>query len=151
LRGQRSKFDGLIITGAPVEGLEFEEVDYWEELSQIMQWSLTNVYSTMHVCWGAQAGLYYHYGIPKYFLQSKMFGIFEHYLTNKNNNNFLRGFDDSFYVPHSRHTEVRGEDISKHKDLEILAQSPSAGVYLVAGKDGRQVFVTDILSMIRLP
>lgn len=136
------KFDGLIITGAPVENLEFAEVDYWTELSQIMQWSISNVYSTMHVCWGAQAGLFYHYGIPKYPLKAKMFGIFSHHLVNKNSNRFLRGFDDIFYVPHSRHTEVRREDILKHKDLEILAESPKAGVYLIARKDGRQVFVT---------
>ncbi len=136
------KFDGLIITGAPVENMDFHEVDYWEELSQIMEWSLTNVYSTMHGCWGAQAALYYHYGIPKYPLTSKKFGIFSHHLINKNNNQFLRGFDDVFCVPHSRHTEIRQEDIDKHDDLEVLAVSPTAGVYLVARKDGRQVFVT---------
>lgn len=136
------KFDGLIITGAPVESLEFEEVDYWEELRQIMDWSLTNVYSTMYVCWGAQAGLYYHYGIPKYPLKSKMFGIFRHYLINKENNKFLRGFDDIFFAPHSRYTEVRMEDIIKHEALEVLASSDSAGVYLAARKDGRQIFVT---------
>ncbi|NLI91493.1 MAG: homoserine O-succinyltransferase [Peptococcaceae bacterium] len=136
------KFDGLIITGAPVETLHFEEVDYWEELCQIMEWSLVNVYSTMYVCWGAQAGLYYHYGIPKYPLPSKMFGVFPHRLINKNNNRFLRGFDDLFYAPHSRHTEVRAEDIIKHEALEILAQSDLAGVYLAARKDGRQIFVT---------
>lgn len=136
------KFDGLIITGAPVENMEFEEVDYWEELTQIMEWSLTNVYSTMYVCWGAQAGLYYHYGIPKYSLQEKMFGIFRHQLVNKENNRFLRGFDDVFFAPHSRHTEVRAEDIVKNPNLEILAQSDFAGVYLVSKKDGRQIFVT---------
>lgn len=136
------KFDGLIITGAPVENLEFEEVDYWRELTQIMAWSLTNVYSTMYVCWGAQAGLYYHYGVPKYPLDAKMFGIFSHTLIDKDSNRFLRGFDDVFFAPHSRHTEIRMEDITKHKELEVLAQSDSAGVYLVAKKDGRQIFVT---------
>ena len=135
------RFDGLIITGAPVENLEFEEVDYWEELSQIMSWSLTNVYSTMYVCWGAQAGLYYHYGIPKYPLKAKMFGVFDHYPTQQNNK-FLRGFDDVFQAPHSRYTEVREEDILKHDSLEILAKSDVAGVYLVARKDGRQIFIT---------
>jgi len=135
------RFDGLIITGAPVENLEFEEVDYWEELTQIMSWSLTNVYSTMYVCWGAQAGLYYHYGIPKYPLKAKMFGVFYHYPTQQNNK-FLRGFDDIFPAPHSRYTEVREEDIVKHDSLEILAQSEQAGVYLVARKDGRQIFIT---------
>lgn len=136
------RFDGLIITGAPVENLEFTEVDYWEELETIMEWSLRNVYSTMHVCWGAQAGLYCHYGISKYQLDSKMFGIFSHYAVNKENNKFLRGFDDRFYVPHSRHTEVREEDIMKNKELEVLAKSDISGVYLIARKDGRQVFVT---------
>jgi homoserine O-succinyltransferase len=136
------KYDGLIITGAPVENMGFEEVDYWEELCEIMKWSLTHVYSTMHVCWGAQAALYYHYGIPKYPLESKKFGIFRHQLINEDNNKFLRGFDDVFYVPHSRHTEIRIEDIAKHADLEVLADSPAAGVYLVAGKGGRQIFVT---------
>jgi len=136
------KFDGLIITGAPVENLEFEEVDYWEELQQIMHWSQLNVYSTMYGCWGAQAGLYYHYGIPKYPLSAKMFGIFKHQIINKESNSFLRGFDDIFFAPHSRHTEVKAEDILKHPELEILASSEVAGVYMVARKDGRQIFVT---------
>ena len=136
------KFDGLIITGAPVEIMDFEEVDYWEELKSIMSWSLTNVFSTMSVCWGEQAGIYYHYGIPKYILPKKMFGIFSHRTYNKNNNSFLRGFDDVFYAPHSRYTEVRAEDIEKHKELEILAVSDEAGVFMVARKDGRQVFIT---------
>ncbi|RNC29147.1 MAG: Homoserine O-succinyltransferase [Candidatus Dichloromethanomonas elyunquensis] len=135
-------FDGLIITGAPVENLNFKEVDYWEELCQIMEWSLVNVYSTMYVCWGAQAGLYYHFGIPKYPLPSKIFGVFPHRVVNKENSKFLRGFDDFFYAPHSRHTEVRAEDIRKNQALEVLAQSDSAGVYLAARKDGRQIFVT---------
>ena len=140
VRDQR--FDGLIITGAPVEQMHFSEVDYWQELEDIMKWSLTNVYSTMHVCWGAQAGLYYHYGIPKYPLDAKMFGIFRHRIVNKDNNRFLRGFDDEFYVPHSRHTEVRREDIIKVEELEILAESDVSGVYLIARKDGRQIFLT---------
>ncbi|MFA6807601.1 MAG: homoserine O-succinyltransferase [Eubacteriales bacterium] len=139
---KKNKYDGLIITGAPIEQLEFEEVDYWEELKEIMEWAMKNVYSTMHVCWGAQAGLYYHYGIKKYALTSKKFGIFRHYLVNKQNNKFLRGFDDEFYVPHSRHTEIRYEDIVKHEELEVLANSKESGVYLVARKDGRQLFVT---------
>ncbi len=139
---REQKFDGLIITGAPVELLEFSEVDYWPELQDIMKWSLTNVFSTMHVCWGAQAGLFHHYGIPKYPLDSKMFGIFCHKIINRDNNRFLRGFDDEFSAPHSRHTEIRQEDIIKHDELEILAKSDKAGVYLLARKDGRQVFLT---------
>jgi len=136
-----NKYDGLIITGAPVEHLEFEEVDYWKELQDIMEWSLTNVFSTFYICWGAQAGLYYHYGIPKYPLPSKMFGVFPHRVCVKNHK-LMRGFDDEFYVPHSRHTEVKREDIEKVEQLEILAESDKAGVYIVASKDGRQVFVT---------
>lgn len=138
---KEQRFDGLIITGAPIENLEFEEVDYWEELAQIMQWSLTNVYSTMYVCWGAQAGLYYHYKIPKYPLEAKMFGIFGHKLSNHENHQFLRGFDDYFYAPHSRHTEVRSADILKVPSLDLLAESDQAGVYLVSRKDSRQIFV----------
>jgi len=138
---KNEKFDGLIITGAPVEQLEFEQVDYWEELQAIMEWSVSNVYSTFHICWGAQAGLYYHYGIKKYPLSAKMFGIFPHTVTKKNVR-LLRGFDDVFYAPHSRHTEVRAEDIEKVEDLEILSVSEEAGVYIVATKDGRQIFVT---------
>ncbi|MCX7745899.1 MAG: homoserine O-succinyltransferase [Clostridia bacterium] len=135
------KFDGLIITGAPVEQMEFEEVNYWEELKVIMEWSLHNVTSTLHICWGAQAGLYYHYGIPKYPLKEKMFGVFEHTFNIKNVK-LLRGFDDLFLAPHSRHTEIRREDIEKVKELEILSESNEAGIYIVARKDGRQVFVT---------
>ncbi|MCR4434897.1 MAG: homoserine O-succinyltransferase [Clostridiales bacterium] len=134
------KFDGMVITGAPVEHLPFEEVTYWNELKEIMEWSLHNVYSTLHICWGAQAGLYYHYGIPKYPLSSKMFGVFAHTL-NKKNVKLLRGFDDIFYVPHSRHTEVRGEDIRKVPELEILSESEESGIYIVAAKKGRQIFV----------
>jgi len=138
---REQKFDGMIITGAPVEHLEFEEVDYWEELKEIMEWSKTHVFSTFHICWAAQAGLYYHYGIPKYKLPQKMFGVFPHRVCKKNEK-LLRGFDDVFYVPHSRHTEVRKEDILKVPELEILAESEEAGIYIVASKNGRQVFVT---------
>jgi len=135
------KFDGLIITGAPVETLEFEEVGYWDELKLIMEWSRTHVFSTLHVCWGAQAGLNYHYGIPKYRLPEKMFGIFEHELSGENVK-LLRGFDDVYLVPHSRHTEVRREDILKDGRLEILSESKEAGVCIVSALGGRQIFVT---------
>ena len=134
-------FDGLIITGAPIEQMPFEQVNYWDELTRIMDWSLTNVYSTLHICWGAQAGLYYHYGIPKYDIPYKMFGVFPHTKT-KEHIKLLRGFDDIFYVPHSRHTEIRREDICKVDDLEILSESEESGVYLVASKDGRHIFAT---------
>lgn len=137
---RNEKFDGMIITGAPVENLPFEEVNYWKELAEIMEWSKSNVTSVFHICWGAQAGLYYHYGIPKYQLDKKMFGIFKH---SKNKRvNLFRGFDDSFNVPQSRHTEVRREDIEKVDDLEILAESYESGVYIVASKDGKKIFVT---------
>ncbi len=136
-----NKFDGLIITGAPVENLEFEEVNYWEELKSIMEWSIHNVYSTLHICWGAQAGLYYHFGIPKYPLSEKMFGVFKH-VVKKKNVMLLRGFDDEFYAPHSRYTEVRREDIEKVRELDILSESDEAGIYLLKTKGGRQVFVT---------
>lgn len=135
------KFDGMIITGAPVEKMEFLEVDYWEELSLIMEYSKTHVTSTLHICWGAQAGLYYHYGIPKYLLRNKMFGVFPHRVCRQGNN-LLKGFDDIFYAPQSRHTEVRREDIEKIPELEILAESEQAGVFLVATKNGRQIFIT---------
>ena len=135
------KFDGLIITGAPIEHMNFEEVDYWDELKEIMEWSKHNVTSTLHICWGAQAGLYYHYGVSKYPLPSKMFGVFAH-TTTKKNVKLLRGFDDEFYVPQSRHTEVRREDIEQIEDVEILSESSDSGVYLVASKDGKRVFVT---------
>ncbi len=137
------KFDGMIITGAPVETIDFKEVDYWEELCEIMEWSKSHVTSTFHICWGAQAGLFYHYGIKKYPLDKKMFGIFPHRIpAEKKHKMLLRGFDDVFYVPHSRHTEIREEDILKVPSLEILATSPQAGVYIVAAKDNRQFFVT---------
>ena len=135
------KFDGMIITGAPIEQMEFEEVNYWEELKVIMDWKFHNVTSTLHICWGAQAGLYYHFNIPKYPLDHKMFGVFKHTF-NKINVKLLRGFDDEFFVPHSRYTEIRREDIEKVPELEILSESKESGVYIVATKDGRQVFVT---------
>ncbi|UNC91387.1 homoserine O-acetyltransferase MetA [Candidatus Contubernalis alkaliaceticus] len=139
LKGQ--KFDGMVITGAPVEHLKYEEIDYWRELQEIMDWTLTNVYSTLHICMGAQAGLYHHYGIPKYPLDAKMFGVFPHSACREKVP-LLRGFDDVFYAPHSRYTEVRRQDIENVPKLEILAESPEAGVYIVAAGDGRQVFVT---------
>ncbi|MBQ4086794.1 MAG: homoserine O-succinyltransferase [Clostridia bacterium] len=135
------KFDGLIITGAPVEHMEFEEVEYWEELCEIMEWSKTNVTSTLHICWGAQAGLYYHYGIKKYQLDKKLFGVFKHTLDRKTAILF-RGFDDEFYVPHSRHTEVRREDVECVPELKILSSSEEAGLYVCATDLGRQIFVT---------
>ncbi|MFA5931664.1 MAG: homoserine O-succinyltransferase [archaeon] len=138
---KNKKFDGLIITGAPVENLEFESVDYWKELCEIMEWSKHNVFSTFHICWGAQAGLYYHYGIKKYPLKEKMFGVFKHTL-NEKNVKLLREFDEVFFVPHSRHTEVKRGDIEKIKELEILSESKESGVYLVASKDGKQFFIT---------
>ncbi|MEI7025989.1 homoserine O-acetyltransferase MetA [Paenibacillus sp. y28] len=134
-------FDGMIITGAPVETYDFEEVTYWRELQQIMDWSTTNVTSTFHICWGAQAGLYHHFGVPKYPLPGKMFGVFPHYISTQNVK-LLRGFDETFFVPQSRHTEVRREDIEKVPELEILSESEEAGVYIVATKDGKHIFVT---------
>ncbi len=135
------KFDGMVITGAPVENMEFEQVDYWQELCQIMEWSKTHVHSTFHICWGAQAGLYYHYGIPKYPLEQKLFGIFPHTAEYKRSI-LLRGFDDIFWVPHSRHTTISRSDVEKVPELRILASSQEAGVYAVATKGGRQIFVT---------
>ena len=135
------KFDGMVITGAPVEMMPFEEVDYWPELCQIMEWSKHNVHSTFHICWGAQAGLYYHYGINKKVMPRKMFGVFEHKADYKRSI-LLRGFDDTFWAPHSRHTTVERADIEKVPELRILASSEEAGVYAVATKGGRQIFVT---------
>jgi homoserine O-succinyltransferase len=135
------KFDGLMITGAPVEQMPFEEVDYWRELQAIMDWSETNVFSTFHICWGAQAGLYHRYGIPKYQLARKMFGVFPHRILSKNEK-LLRGFDDEFLAPHSRHTEIRAEDILRVPDLKLLAVSDQAGVYIVASQDGRDIYIT---------
>lgn len=134
------KFDGMIITGAPVEQMEFEEVNYWDELTHIMEWTKTNVTSTFHICWGAQAGLYYHYGIPKYPLEKKMFGVFPHTKVY-DHIDLLRGFDDIFYAPHSRHTEVRAEDIEKVDGLRVISSGEEAGVYIAADYDGRQFFV----------
>ena len=138
---RHKKYDGLIITGAPVEHMEFEEVEYWEELCEIMEWSKTHVTSTFHICWGAQAGLYYHYGIKKYTLDKKLFGVFEHHLDYKRSILF-RGFDDSFVVPHSRHTSCRREEIEAVPELKILASSEEAGIFVVATDKGRQIFVT---------
>lgn len=135
------KFDGMIITGAPVENMPFEDVDYWPELCRIMQWSKTNVHSTLHICWGAQAGLYYHYGIPKRDLPEKLFGVFEHQADYKRSI-LLRGFDDKFWAPHSRHTTIYREDIEKNPDLKILASSDKAGVYALMNQGGKQIFVT---------
>jgi len=135
------RFDGMIITGAPVEQMEFEEVNYWDELKSIMDWTVDNVTSTLHICWGAQAGLFHHYGIPKYPLEEKLFGVFPHKVS-KPNTKLLRGFDEVFYVPQSRHTEVRRPDIEKVPALDILSESDEAGVYIVSTGDGRQIFVT---------
>lgn len=138
---KNEKFDGLIITGAPVETLEFEKVDYWKELTEILEWSNKHVFSTLYICWGAQAGLYYHYGIKKYPLNEKLFGIYPLKLDDSNIGLF-RGFDEIFYMPQSRHTEVKEEDINKIEELEILAKSPEAGVSIVRTKDKRRIFVT---------
>lgn len=133
-------FDGLIITGAPVEQMPYEEVDYWDEVCKIMEWTKTNVTSTLHLCWGAQAGLYYHYGIPKHDLAQKKFGIYRHHVMNRKVP-LVRGFDDYFYAPHSRHTEVLKEDIEKVPELTVLAESEEAGVFLVSDPEGKKIFV----------
>ncbi len=135
------RFDGLVITGAPVENMEFEQVDYWDELKEIMDWSKHNVYSTFHICWGAQAGLYYHFGIKKYPLGEKLFGVFQHSIT-KPNTMLLRGFDDEFMAPHSRHTGIKREDVEKVSEIDILSESDEAGVYIMKTEGGRQIFVT---------
>ena len=134
-------FDGMIITGAPVEKMPFEEVQYWSELCEIMEWTKTHVHSTLHICWGAQAGLYYHYGVNKYMLEEKLSGVYEHTVDYKRSILF-RGFDDVFYVPHSRYTEVKREDIEAVPNLRILSSSEKAGVYTVASKGGKQIFIT---------
>jgi homoserine O-succinyltransferase len=134
-------FDGMIITGAPVEHLAFEEVAYWPELCDIMEWSKSHVHSTFHICWGAQAGLYYHYGIPKIHLQKKLFGVFHHRVTHKGSILF-RGSDDVFMVPHSRHTTVMRRDVKKVPALKILSESDEAGVYAISTNEGRQLFIT---------
>ena len=138
---KHKKYDGMIITGAPVEHLKFEEVEYWDELCEIMEWSKTHVTSTFHICWGAQAGLYYHYGIDKVQLDAKLFGVFEHKVDYKLSILF-RGFDDTFVVPHSRHTTCRREDIEAVPELKILSSSDEAGVFVVSTERGRQIFVT---------
>jgi homoserine O-succinyltransferase/O-acetyltransferase len=138
---RRRKFDGLVITGAPVELLPFEEVDYWPELTGILDWAESNVFSMLYICWGAQAGLYHHYGIPKYSLTDKLFGVFPHRVLNRYHK-LMRGFDDVFPAPHSRYTEVRRAEIQKVPELEILAESDEAGIYIVASRDGRHTFVT---------
>ena len=137
---KNQNLDGLIITGAPVEQMEYEEVDYWDEVCEIMEWSKTHVTSTLHLCWGAQAGLYYHYGIPKHMLKEKKFGVYEHHVKNRKVP-LVRGFDDYFMAPHSRHTEVLKEDIEAVDDLTILAESKEAGVFLVIANEGRKIFV----------
>ena len=134
-------FDGMIITGAPVEQMAFEEVEYWDELCEIMEWSKTHVHSTLHICWGAQAGLYYHYGIEKHALDKKLFGVFPHTVDYKKSILF-RGFDDVFYVPQSRYTTVRTEDVKAAPELKILASSKRCGVYAISNKGGRQIFIT---------
>ena len=135
------KFDGLIITGAPVENLPFEEVDYWKELVEIMDWSKKHVFSTLHICWGSQAALYHQYGIDKHQLDDKVFGVFEHRVLNPMHK-LVRGFDDSFRAPHSRHTTIHKEDVERVPELEILAESDDAGVFLVASRDGRSIYVS---------
>ena len=135
------KYDGFIITGAPVEHLDFEEVGYWEEMTEIFEWARHNVTSTLYICWAAQAGLYHHYGIPKYPLDKKMFGVFKHRVSNPELPIF-RGFDDEFFIPHSRHTEVRREDIERNPELDILADSQESGVYMVMARGGREIFLT---------
>ena len=134
-------FDGMVITGAPVEQMEFEQVDYWDELCAIMEWSKTHVTSTFHICWGAQAGLYYHFGIRKIPLEKKLFGVFEH-TVERRSSMLLRGFDDTFFVPHSRHTTISRADVEAVPQLKILASSPEAGIYAIATDKGRQIFIT---------
>lgn len=138
---RNEKYDGMIITGAPVEQMDFEEVTYWEEITEIFDWARTHVTSTLYICWAAQAGLYHHYRVPKYPLDQKMFGIFEHRVLEPFHSIF-RGFDDCFYVPHSRHTEVRREDILKVPELTLLSESKDAGVYMAMARGGREFFVT---------
>lgn len=138
---QNEKFDGLVITGAPVEHLPFEQVDYWSELQEILDWKKSHVFSTFHICWGAQAGLYHEFGIPKYPLPRKMFGVFTHRVVNPNEK-LLRGFDDEFFAPHSRHTEIRNQDLAGTPDLKILSESQEAGIYIVSTRDDRQIYIT---------
>jgi len=135
------KYDGMIITGAPVEQLDFKEVNYWNEITEIFDWARHNVTSTLYICWAAQAGLYHYYGVPKYDLPEKKFGVFKHFVLDKKNPIF-RGFDDEFFVPHSRHTEIHRSDIEKKKGLKIISESAEAGVYMVMGRGGRELFIT---------
>jgi homoserine O-succinyltransferase len=137
---KNQRFDGMILTGAPIETLPFEEVDYWDELCQIMEFSKTNVYSSIHICWGAQAALYYHYGIKKYMTEKKVFGVFEHRVTRPHNP-LVRGFDEVFYAPHSRHTTIRKNEVLAEPALRILAESDQAGVHIIATENGRQIFI----------
>lgn len=137
---KNQRFDGMIITGAPVEFLPFEEVDYWKELTELMEYSKSNVYSTLHICWGAQAGLYYHFGIDKYILPKKIFGVYKHKLKDKKSE-LTRGFDEEFYAPHSRHTQVNKEDILNVHELKILAESEETGAHIIATRDKRMIFV----------
>lgn len=137
---RRRRFDGMIITGAPVENMEFEEVDYWQELTEIMEWSKTHITSTLHLCWGAQAGLYYHYGLKKYPISEKISGVYKHRTLDRKVP-LMRGFDDYFNCPHSRHTEIREEEILQHPELKLLAKSDEAGVFLVLHEDGHQIFL----------
>ncbi len=137
---KEQRYDGLIITGAPVELLEFEEVDYWEKLCEVMEWSKKNVTSTLHICWGAQAGLYYHYGVKKYQLPKKAFGVFDHFITDRKHH-LVRGFDDIFPAPHSRYTENRLADLKNHQELILLAWSENVGSNIVLSKDNRQIFI----------
>lgn len=138
---KNEKFDGMIITGAPVEQMDYEAVSYWGEISEIFQWARTHVYSTLYICWAAFAGLYYYYGVPKYDLSKKLFGVFKHYI-NEPQLPIFRGFDDIFYVPHSRHTEIHKDDILKIKDLKILSESSEAGLYMIMSSNGRELYVT---------
>lgn len=138
---KNEKFDGMIITGAPVEQMDYEDVSYWGEISEIFQWARTHVYSTLYICWAAFAGLYYYYGVPKYDLSKKLFGVFKHYI-NEPQLPIFRGFDDIFYVPHSRHTEIHKDDILKIKDLKILSESSEAGLYMIMSSNGRELYVT---------
>lgn len=137
---KENRYDGMIITGAPLEHMDYEDVSYWNEITEIFEWSKTHVHSTIYICWAAQAGLYYHYNIPKHKLDKKMFGIFKHTVLDPKNPIF-RGFDDEFFVPHSRHTEVRKEDILKNPALKLLSESPEAGVYMVQAKKGREIYI----------
>lgn len=142
---RKEKFDGMIITGAPVEQIDFEQVDYWPELTAIMDWTAHHVFSTLYICWASQAGLYHHYGVPKYPRGKKLFGVFTHRIVESESGNhlkLLRGFDDEFFAPHSRYTEIRREDIQRVPELQILAESEQAGVYIVASTDGRRIFIS---------